>query len=228
MTDNSNLTNNTVDRLVDTYLTRLAHAARDLPPDRRAELLSEIREHIAASRAEETFADEASVRTMLDRLGDPVDIVAAAVEDDPPGHPAYAGGSRGQRLGIGLEVGAVVMLTAGSLIPVIGWVVGVILLWSSSRWRRSEKVLGTLIVPGGPGLALILGPAAFMIAARGACSTPASTDPSGQTTAVEVCTGFALPQVLGIVVVLFVLIAPVVMAIVLLNRARHRAALERF
>jgi hypothetical protein len=133
---------------------------------------------------------------MLDRLGDPAEIVAAAVEDDPSLNPAKPEPNHGQRLGIGLEVGAVVMLTAGSLIPVIGWLVGVILLWSSGVWRRSEKLLGTLIVPGGPGLALLIGPAAI-----------------------------ALPPALGIPMLIFVLMAPIVVAFVLINRARARTAL---
>jgi uncharacterized membrane protein len=191
------MTDSTVDRLVDQYLTRLADAAQALPPDRRAELLSEIREHIAAAMAEADGADEVAVRTMLDRLGQPEDIVAAAVEDDPPKDPSNAGRSQTHQRGLGLEIGAVVMLTLGSLIPVFGWAVGVVLLWSSGLWRRSEKVLGTLIFPGGPGLALFLGAAAV-----------------------------ALPQALGIAVLLFVLIGPLVVAIVLLNRARRRAALE--
>lgn len=189
------MTDSTVDRLVDQYLTRLAGAAQALPPDRRAELLSEIREHIAAAMAEAEGADEAAVRTMLDRLGQPEDIVAAAVEDDPPKDPANAGRSKTRQRGLGLEIGAVVMLTLGSLIPVFGWAVGVVLLWSSGLWRRSEKVLGTLIFPGGPGLALFLGAAAV-----------------------------ALPQALGIAVLLFVLIGPMVVAIVLLSRARGRVA----
>jgi hypothetical protein len=50
-----------------------------------------MREHIAASRAGVDSADEAAVRTMLDRLGEPADIVAAAVEYGPPEHPAYQG-----------------------------------------------------------------------------------------------------------------------------------------
>jgi uncharacterized membrane protein len=65
------MTNDTVDRLVDHYLTRLADAAQALPADRRSELLGEITEHIAESRGRRTGADEAAVRTMLDRLGDP-------------------------------------------------------------------------------------------------------------------------------------------------------------
>jgi hypothetical protein len=189
------MTNGTIDRLVDDYLTRLADAARAVPTDRRAELLSEIREHIAAARAEGGAADEAAVRTMLDRLGEPADIVAAAVENDPAEEPAKLGGPPGRRPGLGLEIAAVVMLTLGSLIPVFGWAVGVVLLWSSGLWRPSEKVLGTLIVPGGPGLILVLGAAAF-----------------------------ALPRAVGISVLLFVFLAPLVVAIFLLNRARGRAA----
>ena len=65
------MTNSTADRLVDDYLTRLAGASQALPPDRRTELLAEIRGHIAASLSGATDADEAAVRTMLDRLGDP-------------------------------------------------------------------------------------------------------------------------------------------------------------
>src|SRR4051794_3805379 len=47
------------------------------------------------------------------------------------------------------EVLAVLMLTFGSLLVGIGWLVGVGLLWSSDRWRVSEKVLGTLVWPFG-------------------------------------------------------------------------------
>jgi hypothetical protein len=213
------MTNSTADRLVDDYLTRLAGASQALPPDGRTESLAEIRGHIAASLSGATDADEAAVRTMLDRLGDPADIVAAAVENDPPEPPSVPG-TQGRRPGIGLEVGAVVMLTAGSLVPVIGWVVGLMLLWSSGVWRRSEKLLGTLIVPGGPGLALLIATLPGQT-----CSSTSSSTTSGQVaTTGPVCTGFALPPALGIALMLFVLIAPIVVAVVLINRARARTA----
>jgi hypothetical protein len=219
-------TNNMVDQLVDNYLARLAVAAQVLPLDRRAELLSEIGEHIAASGARGPGADETAVRTMLDRLGEPADIVAAAMEDDPPEHPAYPGPTGSRPRGIGLEVGAVVMLTLGSLIPLFGWAVGVILLWNSGLWRRSEKLLGTLIVPGGPGLALILGGAAFLAPAQSCSSTSGSTSSGQVFTTAEVCTGFSMAPAAGIAMLLVVLIAPVVVAGVLLNRARSRATLQ--
>jgi hypothetical protein len=37
----------------------------------------------------------------------------------------------------------------GIVIPVLGWLVGVVLLWASKVWTFREKVLGTLLVPGG-------------------------------------------------------------------------------
>jgi hypothetical protein len=243
------MTNSTTDRLVDQYLTRLADAAQVLPPESREELLSEIRGHITASMSPGAAADEAAVRTMLDRLGEPADIVAAALEDNPPAPQPGQGLSR-TRQGIGLEVGAVVMLTVGSLIP-LGWFVGVILLWTSGIWRRSEKVLATLIVPGGPGLALFGSAAALSMATPGSpCTTstavatavevlPSAVAGGGEVMpsavaggaqmfpAAEACTGSALAPVLGIALLLFVLVAPVVVAIVLLKRARSRAALDR-
>lgn len=49
-----------------------------------------------------------------------------------------------------LEICAIVMLGLGSLfIPFMGWLVGVVLLWTSRRFRRVDKVLGTLVWPFG-------------------------------------------------------------------------------
>ena len=43
---------------------------------------------------------------------------------------------------------AVSLLTFGSIIPVVGWLAGVLLLWTGRRWRTWEKVLGTLVIQG--------------------------------------------------------------------------------
>lgn len=51
--------------------------------------------------------------------------------------------------GIVLEVAALVLLTVGSLVSWVGWVGGVLLLWTSRRWDRRDKVLGSLVLPGG-------------------------------------------------------------------------------
>jgi hypothetical protein len=197
--------NSTADRLVDDYLTRLADAAGVLPPDRKAELVSEIREHIDVWIAGSTGADEPAIRTMLDRLGEPADIVAAAMEIDPP------------RRDVTFEWAAVICLTAGSLIPFFGWLTGVALLWYSGLWTRSEKILATLIFPGGPALALVGASAIMGLATSSECLTPNGS---------PACAGFTQAPVLSVALLLIALTAPVVVAIVLINRARRRAALE--
>jgi hypothetical protein len=40
-------------------------------------------------------------------------------------------------------------LLIGTLAFGVGWIVGLVLLWSSPTWRLREKLLGTLLIPGG-------------------------------------------------------------------------------
>jgi hypothetical protein len=40
-------------------------------------------------------------------------------------------------------------LTAGSLLPVAGWLVGLRLAWTSSLWTLRQKLAVTLMLPGG-------------------------------------------------------------------------------
>ncbi len=60
-----------------------------------------------------------------------------------------------------LEVGALLLLTLGSLLSWVGWAGGVVLLWTSDRWTRRDKVLGTFVLPGGllPAALFVHGPA---------------------------------------------------------------------
>jgi hypothetical protein len=71
------------DRLVEDYLTRLDSAASVLPTARRAELISEIRDHLQEGSREIEPGDEAAVRNLLERLGSPEEIVSAAVDETP-------------------------------------------------------------------------------------------------------------------------------------------------
>jgi Domain of unknown function (DUF4190) len=70
------------DPLVDDYLRRLDAAASALPAHRRDELLSEIRDHLREALLQTPAGDKAAVRNVLERLGPPEEIVAAAT--DPP------------------------------------------------------------------------------------------------------------------------------------------------
>lgn len=202
------------DNTVQGYLRRLERAAADLPADRRQDLLDGIREHIADARAAGAAADDAAVRTLLDRLGRPEEIVAAAREDheviDPRRHQASTT----------LEMVAVLMLTAGSFVLVIGWLVGVVLLWTSRLWRVREKVLGTLVFPLGPGGLLLLG--SGMVVGSGEVCSSAPVRVGSSVEPPTVCTSTGPPEWLGAVAAVVLVVAPIVVAVILLRAARRR------
>lgn len=133
------------DQLVAEYLKRLERALRALPRDRRRELLDEIREHIAAGRAELPDESEASIRTLLDRIGEPGEIAAEARERFGIGDA---------RAGVREALAPPLLLLGGVFVPLLGWCVGVALLWTSPIWTRRDKWIGTLLVPGGLSLAV--------------------------------------------------------------------------
>ncbi len=222
------------DPIVAEYLQRLDRAGAVLPPDRRTELVQEIAHHIEQARADGSARDEVSVRTLLDRLGEPDEIVAAAREegDDVPAPPAGFDtvpqhgfdtvpqyGFR--RPGTPREATAVALLTIGSIVPVLGWLVGVGVLWSSMRWRTREKILGTVIVPGGPFAALWLG-----LVAGGSTETCASAASASDTSTTCTHSGFSFSPWVGLPLLGFCVVAPVAVAIYLYSLAMARAALE--
>jgi len=232
------MTRSGVDSLVDDYLAHLHAASRALPPDRAWELVEGIREHISAARTEGAAGDEAEVRAMLARLGTPEEIVAAAQEAaGTPGasSPFRPPAPRLEQPGTGREAAAVTCLTAGSLVPLVGWVVGVVLLWTSGRWRTWEKMLGTFVVPGGPGLVMLLG---LTMPARVCTGTTSGSvmvvgGPGGTqttelpTTSVTSCSGgFPLSGRAELAVLVALLVAPFVVGVFLYTRARRRALFE--
>lgn len=121
------------DLLVDDYLRRLEAAASHLQRSRRAELVAEIREHIEAALRQEDAASEVAVRNVLERLGPPEEIVEAS-EQPPEQSPPRRAGS--------LEIAALLTL----LVPVIGWVVGPVLVFVSEAWARRDKLIGLALL----------------------------------------------------------------------------------
>lgn len=131
---------NDADRLVADYLRRLGEAAEPLPEARRTDLLAEVTSHIAEARHAGAVS-EAEVQEMLTRLGSPDEIVAAATDglvlvDRQPRYRSR-------------EVAALLLVTFGGFVYGIAWLVGIGLLWSSDRWTRGEKWLGTFVWPFG-------------------------------------------------------------------------------
>jgi hypothetical protein len=119
------------------YLQQVRREGRDLPGDRLAELVVDLEEHLSVTIPAD--ASEEGAREILGRLGDPREIIEAA-------RPASIVSSqrRGTR-----EWAAVFLLLFGFIAVGVGWVVGVILLWSSRAWTTKDKLIGTLVLPGG-------------------------------------------------------------------------------
>jgi len=147
------------DDLVAGYLGRLVQAARQLPQDRRAELIDEIADHIDQARAA-SAASGPGLRDLLQRLGEPEAIVEAASDtaSDFPGafappasavmRPSAVRPPRRQRrldlAAVLLMFGSVLLAPLTFVLALIGWVVGVVLLLLSPRWPRRAKVLGAV------------------------------------------------------------------------------------
>jgi hypothetical protein len=107
------------DALVEDYLRRLDTAASTLPPDRRAELMSEIREHLQEGLRHNGATDEVAVRNLLDRLGSPEEIVAEAVDPSPfPTVPVSAPETNSSAVA-SLVLGALWLLGIGSVLALI-------------------------------------------------------------------------------------------------------------
>ncbi len=76
--------NVTTDPLAEDYLRRLDAAAAALPAHRRDELITEIRDHLQEALRQAPAGDQAAVRNLLERLGPPEEIAAAATDSTPP------------------------------------------------------------------------------------------------------------------------------------------------
>jgi uncharacterized membrane protein len=190
---------------VEHYLHDLEEELRDLPPARRRELLEEIREHIGEALAEVPDGEEAEVRNVLERVGEPAAIAQEARERF---------GIRRVKPGI-REILALILLPVGGFLWLIGWVVGAILLATSTVWTSREKAIGLLVVPGGLLPAGLFG----LMAGSRLCSEIIE---SGRVVS-ETCSG-GMPVWLGWVLMAVLVVAPIWTVFFLLTRMNRRAA----
>ena len=201
----------TADQLVDDYLRRLDAELRALPQARRHEVLEEISEHIAEARADLDASDEAAIRNLLDRVGDPAEIAAEARERF--GMPAPHAGAR--------ETIAVILLLLGGFVGFVGWIVGLILLWISDVWSTRDKLIGTFVVPGGLVFPLMFFFILLITGPTDSCS--GNFDPSTGKTIYEHCTGgqSQAAAILSIVALVVLVLAPIATTIYLTRRMRR-------
>lgn len=206
------------DHLLRTYRDRLRAASIDLPPAVRDELLDDVDDHLAQIRSDADTA--AATHEALERLGTP-EQVAAAARAEAPGPDGGREASPPPRGRVrALDVVAVILLLIGGLFPpVLGWIVGAVLLWASTTWTTREKLLGTFVLPGG--LALV--PALGLLAVQTCTSAGTVTETGEAITTEEVCTGTILPDWATAPILVLAVVLPVVVAVTLLRRARERA-----
>jgi uncharacterized membrane protein len=201
---------------VEAYLRQLDFALSSLPWEQRNEIFTDISEHIQRELSS-AGDDPGAVDAVLQRVGDPHAIAQEA--GAPPAMPPMPP----QRRGRGLEIAAILLISAGSfLVPFVGWIVGVALLWASSRFSRADKLVGTLVPPFGFLAPFFLLFAAGSSGTSGPCVT--GSDSSGrQFTHCTAPVHHGLPAAAGIAIVLALLGAAIYTAVRLSRRVARMA-----
>lgn len=194
--------------LVNRYMKELERELRTLPRARKREVVDDVRAHIAEARAE-SGSNELALRDVLDRLGEPADIAAEARERF---------GIKPAKVGF-IEIAALILLPVGGLvIPFVGWIVGVVMLWTSSAWITRDKVIGTLVAPGG-----LMSPFLLLFIPMSSCFE--ATDGRGRVIESTCPPGPGAIEQLGLwLLMAFLVIGPIASAIYLGVRLRRRAA----
>lgn len=193
------------------WLERVERLAADLPPGQRSELLVDLREHLDAALA--PGADGLEVGAVLDRLGDPTDVVAAARADgdgamvtarseQPP--------SAAADVSDGLTTPEVVALAALVLAGLIGvffwpltillWAIGIAIVAVSGRWRGAE-VLAMVLLPIAWALPLL-----SMVVPMGSTMQTCVGTATGEESCTMEQSGLGGPWVLVVALVVLVLI----------------------
>jgi hypothetical protein len=171
------------DKLVRRYLAQLDAALRGVDASRREEILAEVHGHIEQGRAGLDPGDAASVRTLLDKVGDPA-AIAVEAGAPPPGSRRW-------------DAWAPWLIIFGPVASGLGWIAGVLILWTSPTWSRRDQLIATFVPPAGL-VALFFGLVAALRAAAGCPGhVTALHAPAGCTTR-----GFTLP--LGVAILLVV------------------------
>jgi hypothetical protein len=184
---------NDPDTVVERYLDEVERALRALPASQREQIVSGLAEHIAELRSASATDDASSVLAVIDQLGGPEEIAAGA---GVPGERAWTART---------DAWVPWLLLLGGFVAGLGWLVGVFLLWTSATWRLREKLLGTLVLPGG---------LVATVALLGA-GVPGNTECTGSSSAPALhCTGSqGLPAAVGLPLAALLAVLPVLSAL---------------
>ncbi|MEO9181246.1 MAG: hypothetical protein ABI298_06315 [Acidimicrobiales bacterium] len=195
----------TEDQIVEDYLDDLKKALRYVSPSKSKEFLDGIEQHIIEGRSTLAPNDELGLRNLLERIGSPLALAMEIQESEPPGKASAMDGATPW------------LLMFGGFVFGAGWFVGLYGLWTSRTWRIWDKLLGSLVWPGG-----LLGAFYFFTAASNSESCSGS-EGAGRTNAVMVCVrhGLVLPAAVQFLAAFLVVVAPAITAF------RLKAVLDR-
>ncbi|MFD7729154.1 hypothetical protein ACFV6F_02045 [Kitasatospora phosalacinea] len=128
--------------LVRAHLAAVERCAAPLSPERRRELLADLREHVEVALAEHDGPDQdAAVRHVLEQLGSPRQIGDAALAEDGRARPEPESGLR-----TAATLALLVLAAPLLLVPVLGpylalaaAATGAVRLAKSPQWSGREK-----------------------------------------------------------------------------------------
>jgi hypothetical protein len=143
----SRQTTGEADKLVQRYMAQLDAALQGVDASRRDEILAEVHEHIEEGRDRLDTDDAASVRTLLDKVGDPA-AIAAEAGAPPPDSRRW-------------DEWAPWLIIFGPVASGLGWIAGILILWTSPTWSKRDKLVATFVSPAGL-VALFIGLVAAM------------------------------------------------------------------
>ncbi|MBK4346307.1 HAAS signaling domain-containing protein [Lacisediminihabitans changchengi] len=124
----------TAPQVVRNYLAQLETALSGVATD--------VRDGIVAGVAEELGGlDAAAAAARIESLGDPAFIAAEARAESPATQPALAPSRWFSILTV------LLIMFGGIVFPIIGWAVGIVMMWASTLWSRSQKLVTTIVPP---------------------------------------------------------------------------------
>jgi hypothetical protein len=131
------------------YLDEVERAVAARDADAAQQIRAEIAAHIAESRFDaEERGESVSIHDIIAEIGDPL-AVAAEV---PVSHQAF--GARESITGFFSRwepmtyVWVVCLVITIVQLYFIGWVVGMVMMWTSPLWTRRVKIWATALIPG--------------------------------------------------------------------------------
>jgi hypothetical protein len=186
------------DKLVRRYLMQLDAALQGVEAPRRQEILAEVHEHIDEQRTGLDPDDTASVRTLLDKVGDPA-AIAAEAGAPPPGSRPW-------------DAWAPWLIIFGPLASGLGWIAGMLIMWPSPTWSQRDKLIATFVPLAGL-VALFFG----LVAALGGPAACTGHAPAGCTTK-----GITLPLAVAILLAVTGLAAHLLPPIHLMRTRRRQ------